>query len=212
MKKLKVLIACESSGVVRRAFRALGHDAWSCDILPADDGSEHHIHDDAFSFYALGERAADWDLVIAHPPCTYLCNSGVRWLAPGGVIYGPRHIEMQKGADFFARLYWCKARHVAVENPVMHKYARDYLASAWKVPSHSCTFQPWQHGEGEVKRTCLWLRGLPDLVPSHIVAGREARVHKASPGPLRWKARSATLEGPAKAMAQQFSKYILAQP
>lgn len=219
-RRLNVLIACESSGAVRRAFRALGHNAWSCDLLPADDGSEHHLRHDALTVInaegwltaQFGARCfGKWDLIIAHPPCTYLCNSGVRWLSPGGVIEPHRHQQMKEGADFFAALYWSKCPHVAVENPVMHKYARDYLASAWKVPGHSCTFQPWQHGEPEVKRSCLWLRGLPALAPSNVVEGRTARVHRASPSPLRWKERSRTLDGVAKAMAEQFSQYILSK-
>lgn len=205
---MRVLVACEFSGVVRRAFRALGHDAWSCDLLPSEDNSPHHIEGDAFSFYALGARAKDWDLLIAHPPCTYLCNSGVRWLAPGGVVEPHRHEQMKEAADFFAKLYSCEVPRVAVENPVMHKYARDYLQETWRCLRQDArptqTFQPWQHGEGEVKRTCLWLRGLPQLVPSAVVEGRTARVHRASPGPDRWKERSRTLPGIAAAMATQW--------
>lgn len=198
---MRVLIACEFSGVVRDAFAAAGHDAWSCDLLPTEAHTQKHLVGDA-----LNALKQSWDLLIAHPPCTYLCNSGVRWLAPSGVLNVERHIKMMEACEFFAALYWSKIPHVAVENPVMHKYARDYLASTWKIPAQSQTFQPWEHGEGEVKRTCLWLRGLPLLKPSNIVAGRVARVHRASPGVNRWAERSRTLPGVAKAMADQWGE------
>lgn len=205
----RILVACEFSGIVRQAFRALGHDAWSCDLLPAEDGSEFHFESDIESVLAMETHpnknwAHNWDLLIAHPPCTYLCNSGVRWLAPGGKLDPARHKLMQSACDFFAALYWAAIPKVAIENPVMHKYARDYLLSAWKIPSHSFALQPWQHGEPEVKRTCFWTRNLPALVPSNIVAGRTARVHRASPGPNRWKERSRTLPGIALAIATQW--------
>lgn len=195
---VRVLVACEFSGVVRRAFRARGHDAWSCDLLPAEDGSEFHLVGDCLKF------VAGWDLLIAHPPCTYLCNSGVRWLSSGGKINPERHKLMQSACDLFAALYWADIPRIAIENPVMHKYARDYLASAWKVPTFTQSIQPWQFGHGEIKRTCLWLRGLDSLQPGEIVSGRTARVHRASPGPDRWKERSRTFEGVAKAMAEQW--------
>ena len=111
---------------------------------------------------------------------------------------------MQEACDLFAALYWADCPKVCVENPVMHKYARDYLQSAWKVPTFTQSIQPWQHGHGETKRTCLWLKNLPPLVPSNIVSGRTPRVHHASPGPDRWKERSRTLPGIAKAMAEQW--------
>ena len=148
-----------------------------------------------------------WDLLIAHPPCTYLCNSGVRWLKPNGGNAAPdkdRHNKMQDGCDFFAALYHAPIPRICIENPVMHKYARDYLQSAWRVPAHTMTFQPWQHGEPEVKRSCLHLKGLLDLLPSNVVSGRAARVHRASPGPDRWKERSRTMTGIAEAMAAQW--------
>lgn len=207
MKSLRVLVACEFSGIVRSAFRALGHDAWSCDLLPAEDGSEFHIKGDAIPLATSTEYWGHkrWDLMIAHPPCTYLCNSGVRWLSPGGKINPERHQLMKAACDFFAALYWSPVPKIAIENPVMHKYARDYLLSAWKVPSHTFTLQPWQHGEPEIKRTCFWTHLLPELSPSNIVEGRVARVHRASPGPDRWKERSRTLPGIGKAMAEQWS-------
>lgn len=201
MKKLRVLVACEFSGIVRDAFAALGHDAWSCDLLPSETPGLH-IQGDVISLVTPANQP--WDLLIAHPPCTYLCNSGVRWLAPGGKLDFIRHFEMQRACDFFAALYHAPIARVCVENPIMHKYARDYLQSAWKVPVFTQSIQPWQFGHGEIKRTCLWMRGLPDLRPSEIVPGRTARVHRASPGKDRWKERSRTLPGIAKAMAAQW--------
>lgn len=203
---LRVLVACEFSGVVRNAFRAKGHEAYSCDLLESEDGGPHMVCD---ARMAISQK---WDLLIGHPPCTYLCNSGVRWLAPGGKLDPARHKLMMEACNFFAALYWADAPRVAIENPVMHKYARDYLQSVWKVPTHSQTIQPWQHGHGEVKRTCLWLRGLPLLKPSQIVSGRTPRVHHASPGPTRWKERSRTLEGVARAFAAQWSPLFSAPP
>lgn len=198
---MKVLIACEFSGVVRRAFRALGHDAFSCDVIPAEDGSVHHIQGDAID----AVLSDSWGLLIAHPPCTYLCNSGVRWLNPGGVLNNERYHEMQRAGLFFAALYHAKIPRVCIENPVMHGKGSTFLKSACGVPTFSQSIQPWQFGHGEVKRTCLWLRGLPNLVPTDIVSGRDPKVHHASPGPNRWKERSRTLPGIAAAMAAQWS-------
>jgi len=202
MKPFRVLVACEFSGCVRRAFRALGHQAYSCDLLPAEDGGEH-FQEDVLAL--LKCSAGQWDLIIGHPPCTYLCNSGVRWLAPGGVLNQERHKLMQEACDLFAAIYHADCPRVAIENPIMHKYARDYLASAWHVPGHSQIIQPWQHGHGETKATCLWLRGLHLLNATELVSGRTPRVHHASPGPDRWKERSRTLPGVAAAFAAQWS-------
>lgn len=199
---LRVLVACEFSGVVRDAFAAHGHDAWSNDLLPSEREGKHIRGNAIEAIYDKGP----WDLLIAHPPCTYLCNSGVRWLAPGGKLNAERHKLMQEACDFFASLYNVTTiERVCVENPVMHGYARDYLQSAWKVPAFTQTIQPYEHGEPETKRTALWTRGLPLLKPSDIVSGRQPRVHHASPGPDRWKERSRTLPGIAKAMASQWS-------
>lgn len=197
---MRVLVACEFSGVVRDAFAALGHDAWSCDLLPSETPG-NHVAGDVLKILEQG-----WDMVIAHPPCTYLCNSGVRWLAPGGKLNKARHKLMMKSCDFFAALYWADVPRVCIENPIMHKYARNYLSSAWKVPTYTQTIQPYEHGHGETKRTALWLRGLPALKPSDEVAGRVPRVHHASPGPDRWKERSRTLPGIARAMAEQWTQ------
>lgn len=196
---MKVLVACEFSGVVRRAFRALGHDAWSCDLLPSEDDSAHHIQGDCLSALTAG-----WDLMIAHPPCTYLCNSGVRWLSDGKTLNPDRHKLMMAGCDLFAALYHAPIPRIAVENPIMHRYAKDYLQSAWKIPSQSQLIQPWQFGHGETKATCLWLRGLPLLKPTSIVSGRKPVVHHMSPGPDRQRLRSITYAGIAKAMSEQW--------
>lgn len=209
---MRVLIACEFSGVVRRAFRARGHDAWSCDLLPAEDDSPFHFQ----RFAQDVIRQGGWDLLIAHPPCTYLCNSGVRWLSQDGKLVKQRHASMREAADLFAALYHAPIARVAIENPVMHKYARDYLQSAWKVPAFTQSIQPWQYGHGETKRTCLWLRGLPLLQATHRKGdlfcepepvGREARIHRLPPSEDRAKLRSITYAGIAEAMAEQWGNF-----
>ena len=199
---MRVLIACEFSGVVRDAFAARGHDAWSCDLLPSEQPGNHILGS------AIDALRGKWDLIIAHPPCTYLCNSGVRWLAPGGILNKERHEKMIQACDFFAQMLAAKAPKVCVENPIMHKYARNYLQETWRVLRHDARptqiIQPWQFGHGETKATCLWLRGLPDLKPTNIVGGRAGRVHHESPGENRWKNRSRTLPGIGAAMAEQW--------
>jgi hypothetical protein len=199
---MRVLIACEFSGVVRDAFRRNGHEAWSCDLEsmePEGEWPNYHLYGDARDFLSKG-----WDLLIAHPPCTYLCNSGVRWLSNGKTLNKERHDAMKEACDLFAAFYHADIPRVCVENPIMHRYARDYLQSAWKVPTFTQSIQPWQFGHGEVKRTCLWFRHLSPLTATQIVSGREARVHRASPGANRWKERSRTLRGIAQAMASQW--------
>jgi len=183
---LKVAVLCEFTGTVRDAFRRRGHDAVSCDLLPTDAPGPH-IQGDCLTHDWTG-----YDLIVAHPPCTYLCNSGVRWLTeqPG------RMAKMQEAAEFFRRILALPVPMLAVENPIPHRHAG--------LPPYTQTIQPWQFGHGETKRTCLWLRGLPLLTPTNIVDGREARVHRASPGPDRWKLRSATYRGIAEAMAEQW--------
>jgi len=200
---MRVLIACEFSGVVRDAFAARGHEAVSCDLL-ASEARGSHVMGDVLDIL---NASPQWDLLISHPPCTYLCNSGVRWLAPAGKLDAKRHAQMMLACDFFAALYWAKIKRVCIENPIMHKYARDYLFSAWKVPKFTQSIQPWQHGHGETKRTCLWLHGgLPPLVPSQIVSGRAPVVHHEPPGVNRWRNRSRTKPGIADAMAEQWGK------
>jgi hypothetical protein len=193
------LIACEFSGTVRRAFTARGHDAWSCDLLPAEDGSNRHIVGDARDLLNDG-----WDLLmVAHPPCTRLCNSGVRWLtkAPPGRTLADMWAELETGAALFSDFWNAPIERVAIENPVMHKHAKA-LIEGYEPPAQSV--QPWQYGHGEVKRTCLWLRGLPVLTPTDVVEGREARVHRMPPGPNRGKERSRFFSGIADAMADQW--------
>ena len=196
---MKVLVACEYSGRVRQAFQRKGHDAWSVDLLPSEDGSPQHIQGDAL--HVMRSRA--WDLVIAHPPCTFLCNSGVRWLYRDGTRYAPRWEAMRQAADFFS-LLWCEGpARMAIENPVMHGHAAKLV---WVRPAQ--IIQPWQFGHGETKATCLWLRGLPLLRPTNVVDGREARIHRMSPSPERWKERSRTYQGIADAMAEQWGGFI----
>lgn len=199
---MNVLIACEFSGIVREAFRARGHEAWSCDLLPTEIPGSHHTGD-VLEFIRCTPYLFDpliaWDLMIAHPPCTYLCNSGVRWLYKGGMgteRNTERWLQMVDAADFFQKLLNSKIARIAVENPVMHSHAG--------IRPPDFTIQPWQFGEHEIKRSCFWTKNLPALKPTRIVSGREPRVHHASPGPDRWKERSRTLQGIADAMAEQW--------
>lgn len=203
---MKVLVACEFSGIVRRAFAARGHDAWSCDLLPAEDRSNRHIVGDVRHILDDG-----WDmLIVAHPPCTRLCNSGVRWLKvpPSGRSLESMWDELRAGCDLFSDLWNADIPHVAVENPVMHRHAKALIRN-YQEPAQS--IQPWQFGHGETKRTCLWLRNLPPLEPTQIVDGRTPRVHRMSPGPDRWRERSRFFPGIADAMADQWGGYIEAR-
>ena len=195
---MRVLVACEFSGIVRRAFAARGHDAWSCDILPSEDDSPKHIIGDVVPVLRDG-----WEMLIAHPPCTRLCNSGVRWLhnPPPGKSAHQMQVELREGAALFSDMWNAPIARIAVENPVMHKHAKALIQN-YEPPAQSV--QPWQFGHGEVKRTCLWLRDLPPLVPTYVVEGREARVHKMPPGPDRGKERSRFFTGIAAAMADQW--------
>ncbi len=196
---MRVLVACEFSGIVRDAFIAAGHTAMSVDLLPSERPGPH-IQTDVLRFIAPGR----WDMMIAHPPCTYLANSGVRWLYKGGKAAEFGEIEadpdryrlMRESAEFFRALLNAPIPHIAIENPIQHRHAQ--------LPRPDQIIQPWQFGHGEVKATCLWLKGLPKLVPTDIVDGRTPRVHHASPGPDRWKERSRTLPGIAAAMAAQW--------
>lgn len=188
---MRILVACEFSGVVRRAFRALGHDAWSCDLLPSLDSSEFHIVGDVLDVLDEG-----WDMMIAHPPCTYLCNSGVRWLYEKS----GRWDKMRAGAEFFLRLWHADIPKIAVENPVMHSYARDI------VGMYSQTIQPWQFGHPECKRTCLWLKNLPLLEETCVVEGRGQSIANAPDSKDRAIKRSITFEGIAAAMADQWQE------
>lgn len=201
-RSLRILVACEFSGVVRRAFAARGHDAWSCDLLPADDRSNRHIVGDARDLLGDG-----WDLLmVAHPPCTRLCNSGVRWLSkpPPGKTLDQMQAGLREGAALFSAFWNAPIERIAVENPIMHRHAKALIEN-YQEPAQ--TIQPWQFGHGEIKGTCLWLKGLPKLTPTQIVEGRTARVHRMPPGPDRWKERSRTFTGIAEAMADQWGTH-----
>lgn len=194
---MRVLVACEFSGTVREAFRRLGHDAWSCDLMPAEDGSRYHFTGDVRAilegYQAKGEYwVTPWDLMIAHPPCTHLAVSGARW-------FEAKRPEQAEAVEFFLMLARSPISRIAIENPVC------VMSSIWREPDQ--IIQPWQFGHGETKATCLWLKGLPPLVPTNIVPGREARIHRMPPGPDRWKERSRTFSGIAKAMAEQWGGY-----
>lgn len=196
---MRVLIACEYSGVVRRAFAARGHDAWSCDLLPSEDHANQHIIGDARDLLNDG-----WDLLmVAHPPCTRLCNSGVRWLSrpPKGKTLAQMWADLDEAADLFSAFWNAPIDRVAVENPIMHRHARERIRNF--APA-SQQLQPWQFGHGETKATCLWLKNLAPLRPTNIVEGRTQRVHRMSPGPNRWRERSRTYQGIADAMADQW--------
>lgn len=180
---MRVLVACEFSGIVREAFRKRGHDAWSCDLLPTEIPGNHFVGNTLDHIYA------GWDLMIAHPPCTYLAVSGARW-------WSGRKKEQAAAIDFITQLTYAPIPSIAIENPI------GILSTVWRKPDQ--IIQPWLFGHGEIKATCLWLKNLPKLVPTNVVGGRKPRVHYASPGPNRWKERSRTLQGIADAMADQW--------
>ncbi len=195
---MRVLVACEYSGKVREAFRKLGHDAWSCDLLPADDNSPYHYQGDIFDIIDQG-----WDLMIAHPPCTYLTNAGVSWL----YRKEGRWEDMKDGALFFKKLLEANIPKIAVENPIMHKYAVEIIGRR-----QDQVIQPWMFGHMEQKATCLWLKGLPLLKPTNDVKEEmlkldpkvRQRLHYLPPSKDRWKIRSETYQGIADAFAQQW--------
>ena len=195
---MKVLIACEFSGTVRDAFIRAGHDAMSCDLLPTESPGPHYQGD---VLDLIGENADMWDLMIAHPPCTYLANSGVRWLYE----QDGRMDKMADAAFFFRRLLLADIPRIAIENPIMHGIGKEHIGLGDKWHQDQ-VIQPWQFGHGETKAICLWLKNLPKLEPTNIVDGRQPRVHHASPGPERWKERSKFFTGVAEAMADQWTK------
>lgn len=202
---MKVLVACEYSGTVRDAFTKRGHDALSCDLLPSDANGKHY-QGDVFDIINHG-----FDLMIAHPPCTYLCNSGVSWLYQRGSNKGiknmQRWIDMAAGAKFFKLLLDANIPKIAIENPIMHKYAKAIIGV-----DQTQLIQPWMFGHPESKATCLWLKGLPPLVPTNDVSAimktlpkkQAQRLHMLPPSAERWKLRSATFKGIADAMAEQW--------
>jgi len=200
---VRVLVACERSGVVRRAFRDRGHDAWSCDLEPADDGSRYHIQGDCLP--RLYDRLYwRWDLLIGHPECTYLANSGAKHLYAGmKAENGPnpdRWAHMGAAAAFFMALWNAPIPMIALENPIMLGHPKRLFG----IPEPTQIIQPYQFGHGETKATCLWLKNLPPLEPTNIVEGREQRVFRMAPGPNRKRDRSRTYEGIAEAMATQW--------
>jgi len=189
---VKVLVACEFSGIVRDAFAKRGHDAWSCDLLPTEIPGQH-IQDDV-----LKHLDDEWDLMIAHPPCTYLTISANKWYKPEFKDRFPnRQQDRYKAIVFFMELMNAPIVKIAVENPV------GIMSSCYRKPNQ--IIQPWMFGHGETKATCLWLKRLPLLKPTNIVSGREQKLHKLSPSKNRWKLRSKTFQGIANAMAEQWS-------
>jgi hypothetical protein len=181
---MRVLVACEFSGVVREAFARKGHDAWSCDLLPSEIPGQHYQGDVKDILYE------HWDVMIAHPPCTHLAVSGARW-------FKEKQQEQRDALAFVQLLLDAPIERIALENPI------SVISSKIRKPDQ--IVQPWQFGHGEVKATCLWLKSLPLLKPTNVVAGREARVWKMPPSPDRWKERSRTFTGIAEAMADQWS-------
>lgn len=180
---MRVLVACEYSGRVREAFIRGGHDAMSCDLLPTDQPGPHHQGD------VLDILNDGWDLMIAHPPCTHLAVSGARW-------FHEKQQEQQEALEFVRTLLAAPIPKIALENPI------SIISSRIRKPDQ--IIQPWMFGHGETKATCLWLQGLPKLIATNIVEGREAKVHRMPPSPDRWKERSRTYQGVADAMASQW--------
>lgn len=203
MKKLKVLVACEYSGTVRDAFIAKGHDAISCDLLPTDKHGPHYQGD---VIDLINNGCVGFDLMIAHPPCTYLTVSANKWYKDqperksGTLVGSARREAREEAIHFFLRLYNCGIPHIAIENPI------GVLSSRFRKPDQ--VLQPWMFGHGETKATCLWLKGLPVLKPTDIVEGREQKMHLLPKTADRWKLRSVTYQGIAKAMAEQWSEYL----
>lgn len=179
-----VLVACEFSGVVRDAFIARGHDAWSCDLLPSDSDRGPHYQGDVLDILDEG-----WDLMIAHPPCTHLAVSGARW-------FSEKRAEQEESLQFVRKLLDAPIPRIALENPV------SIISTRIRKPDQ--IIQPWMFGHGETKATCLWLKNLPKLAPTNVVEGRWARVHRMSKSKNRWKLRSITYPGIAEAMAEQW--------
>ncbi len=181
---MKILVACEFSATVRDAFISRGHDAWSCDLLESEGDPSRHIQGDVLAILNDG-----WDMMIAHPPCTHLAVSGARW-------FKNKLKEQAEALDFVRLLLSAPIPRIALENPV------SIISSRIRKPDQ--VIQPWQHGHGETKATCLWLKGLPKLHPSNVVDGRENRIWKLPQSADRWKERSRTFPGVAAAMATQW--------
>lgn len=197
-RKMRVLVACEYSGRVREAFRRLGHDAWSCDLLPSEDDSSRHLKckDDMDIWFII---EGGWDLIIAHPPCTDLAVSGARHF-PAKIADG----RQQRALEFVQALIDAPCDKICIENPI------SIISSKIRKPDQ--IIQPWMFGHPEKKSTCLWLKGLPKLTPTNDVSedmktlpkSVTERIHRMPPGPDRWKERSRTYQGIADAMAEQW--------
>jgi len=183
---MRILIACEFSGTVKRAFRKNGHNAWSCDLLPQNGSSEYHFHGNVKQWIYN-----DWDMMIAFPPCTHLSSSGARWFKEK-----QEDGRQQSAIDFFMYLANQPIPKIAIENPI------GIMSTHYRKPDQ--IIHPWQFGHGETKSTCLWLKGLPKLKPTNIVKGRVARIHKMPPSKNRGLLRSITYQGIADAMADQW--------
>jgi len=181
---MRVLVACEFSGVVREAFRERGHEAWSCDLLPTEIPGKHYIENARYIAHWM-----NWDLMLAFPPCTHLCVSGARW-------FKAKKQEQEEAVEFFMALADTPIPKIAIENPI------GIMSTRWRKPDQ--IIQPWMFGHGETKATCLWLKNLPLLKPTNIVEGREARIHRMPPSKDRGKERSRFLPGIAQAMAEQW--------
>jgi hypothetical protein len=203
MKKLRILVGCEESQAVTIELRKLGHEAYSCDLLSCSGGyPEWHYQEDIFQVIKQG----NWDMMIGFPPCTYLTVSANKWYKDqeprkSGVLVGlDRRNAREDAIKFFIDLYSCDIPFIALENPI------GVISSRFNKPDQ--VLQPWMFGHGETKATCLWLRGLPKLIPTDIVKGREQRIHLLSPSSDRSKLRSKTFSGIAKAMSEQWTTYI----
>ena len=190
---MRVLVACEFSGVVRRAFAAVGHEVYSADFEDSMDNSPNHYKGDCFDLI----DTQHFDLMIAHPPCTYLCSSGLHWNKRGKLVDGvPRSQMTLRALSFVRRLLDAPIEKIALENPI------GAISTGIRKPDQ--IVQPWMFGHGETKATCLWLKGLPKLEPTDVVEGRHQKCWLLPPSPDRWKLRSITYEGIATAMANQW--------
>ena len=200
---MRILVACEFSGIVRDAFIRHGHDAWSCDLMPTEStrSGNHHTGDAVRAAYSGwvygydihtgkdGDHYKKWDMLIAHPPCTHLAVSGARW-------FKDKQTEQQQAIDFFMALVNAPTDKICIENPV------SIMSTRYRKPDQ--IIQPWMFGHGETKTTCLWLKNLQPLKPTAIVDGRDNRIHREPPSPERWKNRSRFYTGIAQAMAEQW--------
>lgn len=215
VRPMRVLIACEFSGTVRNAFLAKGHDAWSCDLLPSEDGSNRHIVGDAREILNDG-----WDLLmVAHPPCTRLCNSGVRWLhvPPPGKTPEQMRGELEEGAALFSDFWNAPIERICVENPQMHKHAKALIRN---YEPQTQMVQPWWFGDPAFKATGLWLKRLRPLTATNRLTPPDkgtpehkawSAVHRAPPSADRWRIRSRFFPGIAAAMADQWGELVPAE-